>query len=119
MGIEGVYLDKYDIANLMNLDLAGGFLIERIIKGSPADKAGLIGGSIPSRMLGRDFLLGGDLILKFNAKEACDSECLADMDNTIGVEDTISVEVLRAGKTFKTTIDLTSTRKDFLEGIEE
>lgn len=119
LGIEGIYLDKDDIAKLMNLDLVGGFLIERIIKGSPADKAGLIGGSIPSRMLGRDFLLGGDLILKFNAKEACNSECLAGMDSNTGVEDTISVEVLRSGKTFKTTIDLTSTRKDFLEGIED
>ena len=103
----------------MNLDLVGGFLIERVIKGSPADKAGLKGGSIPSRMLGRDFLLGGDIVLKFNTQEACDSECLTGEDSTIGKENTISVEVLRGGKIFKTTIDLTSTRKNFLEGITD
>jgi S1-C subfamily serine protease len=33
------------IAAIMNHDLEGGLLIERVAKGSPADKAGLRGGS--------------------------------------------------------------------------
>jgi serine protease Do len=52
LGIEGIYLNREGISKLMNRDLKGGLLIERVAKGSPADKAGLRGGSVPSRMLG-------------------------------------------------------------------
>ena len=65
LGIEGIYLNREGISKIMNRDLKGGLLIERVVKGSPADKAGLRGGSVPARMLSRDFLLGGDLIVEF------------------------------------------------------
>ena len=60
VGIEVIFLNREELAHL-NLDLPGGLLIQRVAKGSPADKAGLRGGSLPARILGQDTLLGGDL----------------------------------------------------------
>lgn len=119
LGIEGVYLNRDGISRLMNHDLEGGFLIERVQMGSPADQAGLVGGSIPSKMLGRDFLLGGDLILVFGDKEACDDKCLSEAQHNLDNENRISVKFLRGGKIMDTTIDLSGTRKNFLEGIAD
>ncbi len=118
LGIEGIYLNREGIATLMNRDLKGGLLIERVTKGSPGDKAGLRGGSVPSRMLGRDFLLGGDLIVEFGTKEACNSDCLADANKHFGGINKIPVKFLRGGKMLETTIDLSGTRQNFLEGIK-
>ncbi|MFZ0449712.1 MAG: trypsin-like peptidase domain-containing protein [Desulfatiglandaceae bacterium] len=118
LGIEGIYLNREGISTLMNRDLKGGLLIERVTKGSPADKAGLRGGSVPSRMLGRDFLLGGDLIVEFGTQEACNSDCLAEANKHFGSTDKIPVKFLRGGKMLETTIDLSGTRRNFLEGIK-
>ena len=118
LGIEGIYLNREGIATLMNRDMKGGLLIERVTKGSPADKAGLRGGSVPSRMLDRNFLLGGDLIVEFGTREACNSDCLADANKHFGGIDKIPVKFLRGGKMLETTIDLSGTRRNFLEGIK-
>jgi serine protease Do len=119
LGIEGIYLNREGISKLMNRDLKGGLLIERVAKGSPADKAGLRGGSVPSRMLGRDFLLGGDLIMEFGTQEACNSDCLVEANKYFGGIDKIPVKFLRGGKILETTIDLAGTRRNFLEGIKD
>jgi serine protease Do len=119
LGIEGIYLNQEGISKLMNRDLKGGLLIERVAKGSPADKAGLKGGSILSKMLGRDFLLGGDLIVEFGTRQACNSDCLADVNKRFEGMDKISVKYLRAGKLEETTIDFSSTRQNFLDDMIE
>lgn len=115
LGIEGIYLNQEGVSRLLNRELKGGLLIERVAKGSPADKAGLRGGSVAARMLGRDFLLGGDLIVSFGTKEACDSDCLADANRRFADSDRLPVKFLRGGVIMETTIDLSLSRKDFLE----
>lgn len=115
LGIEGIYLNEEGISRLLNRQMKGGLLIERVAKGSPADKAGLKGGSVAARMLGRDFLLGGDLIISFGEKAACDSDCLVDAKKLFGAVESLPVKFLRGGVIMETTIDLTFSRKNFLE----
>jgi serine protease Do len=115
LGIEGIYLNEEAITKLLNQNLKGGLLIERVAKGSPADKAGLRGGSVPAKMLGRDFLLGGDLVISFGDKEACDSECLVDANKRFAGSDHLPVKFLRGGVVMETNIDLTGSRRNFLE----
>jgi len=115
LGIEGIYLNQEGIARLMNRDLKGGLLIERVAKGSPADKAGLQGGSVAAKMLGRDFLLGGDLVISLGEEEACSSECLVDAKKRFGESNKLPVKFLRGGIVVETTIDLSESRKNFLE----
>jgi serine protease Do len=119
LGIEGIYLNREGISRLMNRELNGGLLIERVAKGSPADKAGLRGGTIPSRMLERDFLLGGDLIVELGAQEVCDSDCLTEVNKHFGGMDKVLVKFLRSGRMMETTIDLSGTRRNYLEGIKK
>ncbi len=115
LGIEGIYLNDEAISKLLNRSLKGGLLIERVAKGSPADKAGLQGGSIPAKMLGRDFLLGGDLVISFGNEEACDKECLVEANKRFAGSDQLPVEFLRGGVIMKTSIDLAGSRRNFLE----
>jgi len=115
LGIEGIYLNAEGVARLLNRDLKGGLLIERVAKGSPADKAGLQGGSVQARMLGREFLLGGDLVISFGEEEACSSDCLVDANKRFGASDRLPVKFLRGGLVMETTIDLSLSRRDFLE----
>lgn len=115
IGIEGIFLNSEQIARLFNHKLDGGLLIERVAKGSPADKAGLQGGSLPARILGRDFLLGGDLILQMGNQEACHVECLVQARKHLAGMDRIPVRFLRGGKIMQTVIDVTNSRRNFLK----
>ena len=115
LGIEGIYLNEEGVARLLNRDLKGGLLIERVAKGSPADKAGLQGGSVQARMLGREFLLGGDLVISFGEEEACNSDCLVEANKRFTDSDRLPVKFLRGGVVMETTIDLSLSRRDFLE----
>ena len=115
IGIEGIFLDQEQLALLLNLDVQGGLLIQRVAKGSPAEKAGLRGGSLPARILNRDILLGGDLIVEMGEQETCHAECLARAHRHVAGLDRIAVKFLRGGKNMETVIDVSATRRNFLE----
>ena len=118
MGIEGVFLTRAIIAAIMNHDLEGGLLIERVAKGSPADKAGLRGGSLSGRLLGREFLLGGDLIIQFSTKDICPLECLLEAKKYLSGIDKIPVTYLREGIEMTTVIDVSQGRRNYLERLD-
>jgi serine protease Do len=114
-GIDAVFLDGPSISVLLNQDLEGALLIQRVAPGSPAEKAGLRGGTIPATIGGRDILLGGDLILEFGGQEACHSECLAESGrHTHEGAETIVVEYQRNGTRRTATIDVSASRKNYL-----
>ncbi len=115
LGIEGVFLNRQVIATIMNHDLEGGLLIERVAKGSPADKAGLRGGAFAGRLMGREFLLGGDLIIQFNTHEICHLECLIEAKKHLSGLDKIPVTYMREGIEITTVIDVSQSRRNFLK----
>ena len=55
----------------------------------------------------------------FGTQEACNSECLVEVNRRFGGIDKIPVKFLRGGKMLETTIDLSGTRRNFLEGIKD
>ena len=62
-GMEGQILTD-DLADLLNLPPgATGYLIKTVAKGSPADDAGLRGGTTVATIGGRELVLGGDILL--------------------------------------------------------
>ena len=63
----------------------------------------------------QEVLLGGDLILEFNGQEACHGYCLAREGRRITGVDKIPVKLLRRGKIIQTTIDVSTTRRNFLK----
>jgi serine protease Do len=115
LGIEAIFLTKEMVNRLLNRDLEGGLLVERVAKGSPADRAGLRGGMIAGHILGRDFLLGGDLIIELGSVNTCRSECLVDVRKHVVGIDRIPVKLLRDGKVIELIIDVSSSRRNFLK----
>jgi serine protease Do len=67
LGITGITLNS-EIATAMSLtkDTTQGVLVVEVSKDSPADKAGLIGGSTPLTLNGEQIMIGGDIITKLD-----------------------------------------------------
>jgi hypothetical protein len=67
MGISGLGLTP-DMSKQLGLNQTKGFLLTSITKGSPAEKANLHGGTTTKTYNGRDYDVGGDIILKIDNK---------------------------------------------------
>lgn len=67
-GMSGVMVDG-DLAVLLNLPQAAGFLVQKVALNSPAERAGLRPSLVPAVIGGRDILLGGDIILAVDGTE--------------------------------------------------
>lgn len=64
-GFSAVSMNLY-IAQAMHINITRGVLIEKVTPGSPAEKAGLRGGSTQAQVYGEQVLLGGDIVLAVN-----------------------------------------------------
>lgn len=116
IGVESVFLKSEDLARLFNLNLSGGLLVQKVAKASPADKAGLQGGTISANVNGRPILLGGDIILQIDTQETCHVGCIEGVRNVLADKNKIDVRYLRGGKEYTVTVDASEVRKNFLDG---
>ncbi len=64
-GMEGVFLSG-DSARIFNVPQRLGILVQRVAAGSPADKMGILGGTVEAKIEGEEIILGGDIILEVN-----------------------------------------------------
>lgn len=115
MGFDAAFLEGDALRNLFNLDVEGGMLVQQVVKGSPADEAGLRGGTIKASIAGQEILLGGDLILALGVQESCHLECLVRARQSLAGSDQIRVKFLRGGQEMVTIVDVSSSRRSFLE----
>ena len=65
LGIRGVDMN-YEIAKAMHTNVTYGWLVINVIKGGPADKAGLRGGNKEVEIAGERVIIGGDIIIGVN-----------------------------------------------------
>ena len=62
-GLEG-YLLTGDMARVFNVPAAhAGLLVQRVARGSPAERFGLRGGDLPAVIAGEQLIVGGDIVL--------------------------------------------------------
>src|SRR5262249_42215607 len=61
LGLEGREIDP-QVSSILRLPLSPGYLVEVVYDGSPADKAGVRGGSLSVVVQGEEYLLGGDIL---------------------------------------------------------
>ena len=106
IGISGRDIDP-DMAKVMELKDAVGFLIITVIEDSPASKAGLIGSEKTISVEGVDYVIGGDIILAVDGIDVRKiDDILIHLQRAKAIGDEMVLEVLRDNRTTNITIIL-------------
>ena len=104
-GLEGQMLSD-QLADILNLPPgATGYLIKTVAKGSPADAAGMRGGTILATIGGEQVVLGGDIMLSVEGiqAEAANIIKIRDLLATKAPGSPFKATVLRAGRVLELT----------------
>ncbi len=106
MGISGRDIDP-DLAKVLGLKDAVGFLIITVVENSPASKAGLIGSEKTIQVEGINYSIGGDIILSVDEIEVRKiADILIHLQRAKSVGDEMVLEILRDNRTTDITIIL-------------
>jgi len=105
LGINGGSITPA-LAKAVNLPVEKGVLVAEVVKGGPADKAGLKGGSTEATIEGASFKLGGDIITEIDGKEVDSMEQLIEAVNSAKPGDKMELTVLRHGETKQVDVTL-------------
>ncbi|MCA8982053.1 MAG: trypsin-like peptidase domain-containing protein [Planctomycetes bacterium] len=102
-GMDGIVVAG-DLAAALNVpDGRVGLLVQRVADGSPSDRLGLHGGSIPIEVSGQSILLGGDVVLEALGLSLSEPDFDASFLGAVqdlSEGDIVSVRVLRGGRQF-------------------
>jgi S1-C subfamily serine protease len=95
-----------DVAEQIGLPSTSGILIERVLPGGAAEKAGLHGGSERAFLGNEQFMLGGDLIVAFDSQEIANPQDLSAAMNARRAGDIVTITAFRGHKRmdFKVTL---------------
>jgi len=106
IGISGRDIDP-DMAKVMELKDAVGFLVITVIEDSPASKAGLIGSEKTISVEGVDYVVGGDIILAVDGIDVRKiDDILIHLQRAKAIGDEMVLEILRDNRTTNITIIL-------------
>jgi len=98
IGISGRDIDP-DLARVLELKDAKGFLVITVVDGSPADKAGLKGMTATQVIGGKEYPADGDIIISVDDKEVRKiSDILIHLQREKSVGDTMVLGVVRDGE---------------------
>lgn len=99
IGISGRDINP-DLANVLNLEDAKGFLVVTVVEDGPAEKAGIHGSNETIQVDGITYTIGGDIILAVDGIEVRQiDDILIHLQRAKKVGDEISLEILRDGRT--------------------
>lgn len=106
IGISGRDIDP-DLAKVLNLNDAVGFLVITVVENSPAAKAGMHGSDETVQVEGMNYPVGGDIILSVDGKQVRKiDDILIHLQRAKSVGDEMVLEILREGRTTNITITL-------------
>ena len=106
IGISGRDIDP-DLAKVLDLNDAVGFLVVTVVPDSPASKAGLQGSENIVEKDGVQYTVGGDIILSVDGVDVRKiSDILIHLQRAKTVGDEMVLEILRDGRTTNFTIEL-------------
>jgi S1-C subfamily serine protease len=96
------------LAERLDLDVDAGALVERVENGSPAEDAGIQGGSQQITFQGLPFRVGGDVIVAVDGKEIVNENDLADIIAREEPGSTAEFEIVRDGEHETVDVELGS-----------
>jgi S1-C subfamily serine protease len=105
LGIEMATIDD-TVAETFNLPVDQGVLVMRVHDDSPAERAGLKGGTTPVVVEGESYLLGGDVITKADDEEIESADELGDIVASKKPGEELELEISRKSETETITITL-------------
>jgi len=94
-----------DIADQMGLPAESGVLVQKVVPGGAADRAGLHGGNQQAYLGNMAIMMGGDLIVQIDGKEVADTSDIAIIMDKRQPGDTVTVTFYRGRR--KMTAKLT------------
>ncbi len=105
LGISGGSITP-GLARALNLPVDEGVLVAEVVKGGPADKAGIEGGNTEATIEGARVTLGGDIVTKLDGKPVSGMDDLVNVINGDKPGDEIDMTVLSGGseKTVSVTL---------------
>jgi S1-C subfamily serine protease len=97
LGISGGTITP-ELAKALNLPVKEGVIVQTVVKGSPADKAGLEAGNTAATINGQEVRLGGDIIIEANGKKVKTMEALVEAIQESQPGDELELKILRDGQ---------------------
>lgn len=109
IGISGIALTP-EINQLLELDHdQQGALVQSIQPASPAEKAGIRGGTQKQDLEGQSFMIDGDIVTKINDRKVKGmDDIIAYLASNTSIGDTITLQILRDGKEMSQQVTLTA-----------
>jgi S1-C subfamily serine protease len=99
-----------DLASQMGLAADYGVLIQRVIAGGAADRAGLRGGNQEAYLGNTPIMLGGDLIVAIDDQDVTNSQDITEMMDKHQSGDTVTVTFYRGHRKMTTRLTLSEIR---------
>jgi S1-C subfamily serine protease len=115
LGISGGTITP-DLARALNLPVSEGVIVQTVVKGGPADKAGVEGGNTQATIDGAKVSLGGDIITEVNGKKIAGMDEVVEIINAAKPGEEVELTILRDGSTKKATVTL-GNRPASVEGV--
>jgi S1-C subfamily serine protease len=105
LGVSTVPLTP-QVATLFHLPISRGLLVQKVTKGSGAEKAGIKAGTTPVVVSGESYVVGGDIIAKVNGTPVTSYDELASAVAQMQPGEKMKIELWHDGKKKSVTVTL-------------
>jgi S1-C subfamily serine protease len=105
IGISGGTITP-DLAEALKLAVDHGVLIDEVVEGGPADKAGIEGGDTSATIEGATIKIGGDVVTEIDGRPIEGMEDVIDAVNEAAPGDEMTLTVRRGDETKDVTVEL-------------
>jgi S1-C subfamily serine protease len=112
LGVSSAAVDS-QVAQELNLPTDRGALVQTVVRGGPADHAGLRGGQ---RQTDSGLAAGGDLIVKVGDKDIADPSALADAIGNLKPGEKVTIEYFRGKERRTAQVQLTERPEQANQG---
>ena len=105
LGITGGSITA-DLAKTLKLPVDEGVIVNEVVKGGPADEAGVKGGDSTASVEGASIKVGGDVIVAVDGERVADMEEVISAVNEAAPGDEMELTVRRGGQTKRIVVTL-------------
>ncbi len=103
LGMQGRAIDA-PLGNIVKLPVTPGYLVEVVFDGSPADQAGVRGGTLAVVVQGEEYLLGGDIVTAIQGTAVRTHQDYIAKVKTLKPGQRVKVTLMRDGQTRDVTL---------------